>query len=286
MAETLNRVTIERYAHRLLRSLVHANVVISLAGVGVAITTYALLGLPPAPIPVAFAFSAVFFAYTLNRLWDRAEDGANLPGRTAFIDRYGRYVLGFALFIYGIGVAAVVAWEPWFALIAPIPPLATWLYSNGPFKQAFLVKNAFVGLMWGAIPFGIGVVTGRPMSAITILTALLIAWLITMAAIVFDIKDVRGDRLAGVRTLPTAIGVARTRRLAWWGVIGAIPLILLATATVTPRFLLLFGYVVYLGVAIPFASADRGSLYFGLVVDGEHVLVGSLAGVLLVFPAV
>lgn len=267
-----------------LRAMVHANVVITLAAVGVALTSCALLGITPTPVLVGFPAGGIFTAYTLNRLWDRTEDATNLPDRTAFVDAYGRLLLLVAGVGYLLATGLLLAVRPLLAPFVALSPIAAWWYSVGPLKHWLLAKNVCVGLGWGCIPLGIGAVAGQPLAPETLATAVLIAWMLLIAAILFDIKDVPGDRLAGVRTLPTVAGVARTRQIAAAGLAAAVPVVLAATLLLDDRFALLFAYVGYLGACIPFARPDRGVLFYGLVIDGEHVLIGAIASVLLVVP--
>ena len=48
----------------------------------------------------------------------------------------------------------------------------------------------------------------------------------------------------------------------------------------TPRFAIIFVYNGYVLAVVPFARENRGRLYDGLVIDGEHLFVGMIATVL------
>lgn len=264
----------------LLRTLVHGNVVIALAATGVALTTVAIAGLPLEPLPMGFVFVATLFAYTLNRLGDRTEDAANLPGRTAFMDAYGRYLVAFAAAGYLCGIVAIAWWRPYLLAGALVPAIAAWLYSSGRVKRVLLGKNLFVGCMWAGIPLGLGVFYGRVADPTILVVAGVIVVLLSSAAAIFDIKDIAGDRATGNRTLPVVVGVERTRHLAMGTVLAVLPVVLVAGVVLSPRLWLLLGYIVYVGTYIPFAHPGRGVLFYGLVVDGEHVLIGAVAGLL------
>lgn len=263
-----------------LTAVVHANVVVSLAAMGVAMTSFFVLDIRPNAFLLGFAFAAAFCGYTLNRLWDVAEDRHNLPDRRAFIASNRRRLLVIAVAIYGIGGLGLVVVDHRLVVALAVPPLAAWLYSPGRLKRVLFVKNAFVGGLWASIPVGIGLLDGRPFDPAVIALGFVIAVAVTIAAVVFDIKDVTGDAASGISTVPIRIGSKRTRLLALVGLIPLTTLLVIASITLSSRFLLLFVYVAYLGAYIPFATQDRGVLFYGFIIDGEHVVIGLCASAL------
>lgn len=263
----------------LLRALVHSNLLVAMAATGVAVTTLGVLSLPVDPIPLAFVFVATLFGYTVNRFTDRAADAQNVPDRAAFVEAYGEPLLGIAGLGYLGGIAVTAAWWPSILPVALVPGIATALYATDA-KRVFLVKNGLVGLTWACIPLGLGLYYGRPADPGILSMAAVIGALIGIAAVVFDIKDIAGDRAVGTRTLPVVVGPRSTRRLAAAATVCVIPLILIPAAIVSWRFLALLAYPAYLLAYLPFASTGRGALFYGLVVDGEHVAVGVLVALL------
>ena len=261
----------------LIRALVHANVIISFAATGVGVTSVVVLDLPLELLPLGFVFSATLLAYTLNRRWDREEDAANLPGRTAFFATYGSRIMVLAGLAYVAVAAAIGVFRPRVLPVALAPIVAVWVYSAVGFKRIFLLKNVFVGLVWATIPVALAMYYGHGFSRAAVLLAAVIAVSLTVAAALFDIKDINGDRAAGITTLPTAVGPRRTRQIASIGLLVMLPIIATGVLVETRRFAILSIYVIYLAPCIPFATTDRGPLFYGLVVDGEHILVGVLA---------
>lgn len=264
-----------------LRALVHGNVVIAAAGGGVAVTSVAVLGLPGDPVPVAFVVVATFLAYGLNRHWDRLEDATNLPGRRAFLHRHGRGLLavGAIGYLAALGVAGLR--RPWLVPLGLVPPVAVWLYSVWGLKRRLLLKNLVVGVVWGAIPVGMALYHGVARWPAVVVLALLVAALLTLAAAVFDIKDVAGDRAEGIRTIPLVYGIRRTK-IAAAVALGFVAVgTIIATVHLEWRFAILLAYLPYVGGYLHGANPDRGPLFYGLVIDGEHVAVGILATLLL-----
>lgn len=261
-----------------LAILVHSNVWISLAATGVAVTTIRLLDRPLDPLPLFVVFAATLFVYSFNRIADLTEDARNVPDRAAFTRRYGRwlFVLGTLLYL-AAGVLAVVRQLP-MAEFLVLPAVVAVCYSSGGLKRLLLVKNLLVGLAWGAIPLGVGAYYGILWRVDLWLLAAVVVVLLTVAAAVFDIKDVPGDRAAGVRTLPVVYGPRSTRILAAVGTLAVAAGIGLGViAGVVPRrYLLLLAWPVYVLAYVPLATRDRGPLFYGFVVDGEHVAVAAL----------
>jgi 4-hydroxybenzoate polyprenyltransferase len=255
--------------------LVHSNVLISTAAASVAVTTTVLADLAVRPGPPFIVFAVTLFVYSANRLLDLAEDEQNVPGRAAFTRRYGRYCLagGAALYLGAVAVAVTVDVPAIPALFLPV--LVTVGYSWGGLKRVLLVKNILVGVSWGFVPLGVGVYSGRPGHPTVWFLAGWVTCVLTVAAIVFDIKDVAGDRAAGVHTLPTRYGPATTRRVAQaanvaisLAVVGAV-----FAGFVDRSLLLLLALHCYVGAYVPFAIPDRGPLFYGFAVDGEHVFL-------------
>ena len=256
--------------------LVHANLVIAVAATGVAVTASWILAVPMDPLPIGFVFAAVFVVYTINRFTDGTADRHNVPGRAAFIVRYGRILMIGCTVVYVVVAIATAIAKPWLLPLFALPPVLALGYTSKWIQGTAVRKNGMVGLCWAAIPIGIGGVHGQLFSASTWVLAIVIAVLLTVAAMLFDLKDIEGDCRVGTQTVPVVIGPAKTKTLAILGIVGVVPVILAGSLFITPRFLALGMYVGYFLLVIPFANVDRGTFFYGLVIDGEHVLVAAV----------
>lgn len=261
-----------------LRVLVHSNLWISLAAVSVLATTIVLAGLPFDPLPFFIVFAVTLFVYTVNRFADLEEDEENVPRRAAFIKQYGWYwlVLGAGLYFAAIGVALALSLPGVGFLLIPL--VVALLYSVGGIKQLFVVKNCFVGLAWGLIPLGVGFYYGRLWTVEILFLAAHITAMITIAAVIFDIKDIAGDQAEGIPTVPNRYGPRLTRLLTQVAnlLVAVIVVGFVAGGLLAPTFLILLAFHGYIGCYIPFATRTRGPLFYGFVVDGEHIFLAAL----------
>lgn len=258
-----------------LALLVHSNLLISTAATSVAVTTIVLVGRSPDPVPLFIVFSATLFVYSVNRATDVEEDELNVPKRAAFTKSYGKVCLaaGVVLYLLAVGVAVVRGLPKAGFLVLPVA--AAVLYSLARLKRVLLVKNLLVGIAWGTIPLGVGVYYDiLPTVEILCLTTFFTIML-TVAAAVFDIKDIEGDRVAGVRTVPIAFGIRTTRVAAAATTVAVAVGVLAAVACgILPgEFLVLLGFLGYVLAYVPFATPERGPLFYGFIIDGEHIFL-------------
>lgn len=258
--------------------LVYSNLFISIAATSVAYATMRLLELPPDPIALFIVFAATLFVYSLNRITDIEEDETNLPSRAAFTEQYGRLLFAIGIVLY----LAAIAGGVWFGIRgAPflvLPAIVAALYSLFRVKQLLLVKNLIVGISWGIIPVGVGVYYDIGVPTELVVLAGFFTVMLTVAAAVFDIKDIEGDREEGIRTVPIVYGVAATRRgaIAVTICVAVAVIALVGVGVVSRRFLVLLGFLAYVAAYTPFATRDRGSLFYGFIIDGEHVFLAVL----------
>ena len=265
-----------------LRFAVHSNLFISLATLSVVVTTAVLAELPLEALPLFIVFAATMFVYTVNRFTDLAEDERNVPDRAAFTKRYGRLWLTAGTVLYVVAIAIAVALGLSGAAYLLLPLAVVLLYSIGGVKQVFLLKNLVVGLAWGALPLGVGYYYDQLW---TLEIGFLVAYvtvMITIAAVIFDVKDIEGDREEGIPTVPNRFGPHATRvwSLAATVAVAAVVVALALAAVIPRRFLVVLAMNAYVCAYIPFATPDRGPLYYGFVVDGEHVFLAAVVLVL------
>ncbi|WP_343772153.1 UbiA family prenyltransferase [Natronoarchaeum mannanilyticum] len=259
-------------------ALVHSGVWISLGAASVAVATMLLAGFPLDPVPAFVAFAATTLVYGLDRVLDREADAQNLPGRASFAREHGRALLIAGVALYLVAARIALAWGPPGLAAMTLPPAVVALYSGVGVKRLFLVKNLLVGAAWGLLPLGVGAYFGAIRSTGVVALAGFFAAMLTIAAAIFDVKDIEGDRARGVRTLPAEYGPRTTRRLAACATVGVAASVAAAVAAsaLPPGFLALLPYCAYVVCYSLVATPERGPLFYGFVVDGEHTALALL----------
>jgi 4-hydroxybenzoate polyprenyltransferase len=252
--------------------LVHSNLVISTSAAGIAVATMVLVGLPIRPIPLFIVFAVTMFVYSFNRITDFAEDQQNVPDRAAFVSRYGKALLAIGVLLYlAAGAFVAVQGVPGAPALA-LPLVIALLYSNLGLKRILLVKNLLVGIAWGLIPTGVGVYYGIFPDFEIVFFAGFTTAILTIAAVVFDIKDIEGDSAEGITTVPILVGPVWTRRLAAGAatLLGALVAVLVFAGVLATPYVVLVGYTTYVAGYSLVATRDKGPLFYGFVIDSEQ----------------
>ncbi len=255
----------------------HSNLFVSFSATGVALTTVLLAGLTVDLIPLFIVFVVTLFVYSLNRVTDIAEDEKNVPRRARFTRRYGKPLLITGTVLYLAALVLAFALDLRGAPFLLLPLVVGAVYSLARAKRVLLVKNLIVGGAWGAVPLGVGVYYGVLFTPEILFLAFFFFVSVTVAAALFDIKDIEGDRREGIRTVPIAFGPRATRIAAFVVVLALLPPVAVAVYLLSWEFVVLLGFLGYVLAYIPFATRDRGSLFYGFVIDGEHVFVAVLS---------
>lgn len=268
-----------------VRSLVHSNAFISLSATSVAVSTIILAELSFDPLPLFLVFAATMFVYSYNRISDVTEDKQNIPERASFVEEYGTLLLAIGAILYGLATVVTIQQAVPGAPAMVIPLLVAVLYSVVGLKKVLLVKNLLVGLSWGLIPAGVGVYYDVLWTVDILFMIGFISTTLTIAAAVFDIKDIEGDSAANISTFPVLYGPAATRKLSVFAtsVVSTLVVALVAVGVLRPVYLLLLVYTAYMAGYCLAATIDKGPLFYGFVIDGEHILLGA---VLLAYEAV
>jgi 4-hydroxybenzoate polyprenyltransferase len=237
------------------------------------VSTIVLADLSFEPVPLFIVFAVTLFVYSFNRLTDLAEDEQNVPGRASFIEQYGTilFAIGGVLYLIATGLAIVGGIPGSPAMIVPL--VVAVLYSVVGVKRLLLVKNLLVGLSWGMIPLGVGVYYETVRTADILFIFVFITAALTIAAVVFDIKDIEGDQLEGIRTVPIVVGVERTRQMAAGAslLLGLSAVGAVVVDLVHWQYLLLAPFTIYMAGYSLTARVDRTPLFYGFVIDSEHI---------------
>ena len=182
--------------------------------------SFVILDVPPNLILLCATFLVIYSVYSLNRLTDQEEDAINMPTRSAFVQGNERLLLILAAASYI--AALVLGWveSPLAAGILFVPFLSGIIYSTDALstigiprlKDIFLVKSLIVAFSL--------TVCAAFLPALYLYGDFVKLWFvfpfifikIFINTVLFDVRDVDGDTLSGVKTIPVVIGITRTRQ--------------------------------------------------------------------------
>ncbi|WP_410507856.1 UbiA family prenyltransferase [Methanosarcina hadiensis] len=157
----------------------------------------------------------IYTVYTLDRALGSEEDSVNRTELNGSNKRVGLIV---SLLAFLIGTY-ILAKEGLLAL-AFIPFITGYLYSKGikigrlalKLKGGLGIKNIVVGLTWGIFIAGLaGSGCGDLVPIVMVFIFFGVKLFINSA--IYDFKDIKGDALAGIKTLPVSLGAKKTRTL-------------------------------------------------------------------------
>lgn len=285
-SRTRSRVVIDGVTTVVL-FLVHSNLLISTAATSAALSTMVLADLTIEPLPLFIVFAVTLFVYSFNRLTDLAEDEKNVPRRAGFVQQYGVALLGLGIVLYAVATVVAITSAVPGAPAMVVPLVVAVLYSVFGLKRVLLVKNLLVGLSWGLIPLGVGVYYDVLLTVDVLFMFGFVTVALTIAAVVFDIKDIEGDRKEGIRTVPVLVGPRRTRRfaIASIGLLGGVVAGLLVAGVLHRQYVALLLFLGYMAGYSLVATANRSPLFYGFVIDSEHIYLAALLLVLEFWPS-
>lgn len=196
-------------------NLLNSSVLVSLSG-ALRIYIASLLLLGTMDILNCLAGGLIVYAvYTLDRALEPAEDAIN---RSELKGANKKLALFVCLITFAVG--CYILNSSGLLLIALMPLVAGYLYSKGlnigriklKLKGGLGVKNLVVGITWGTF---IASIAGVGLE--TILSVFLVFFYygskLFINSTIYDFKDVKGDLMAGIKTLPVSLGEKNTRRL-------------------------------------------------------------------------
>ena len=163
-------------------------------------------------------FCITFTVYNLNKLTDKKEDLVNLPERMSYIQ--DEELLIFVMLISWF-MAILLSFSVNFLIIPLIlfPFIAGILYSIQihpkipRFKDITGLKSFIVAISWVAVVSFIPSIYLQNVNIKITLISYLIFIKLFVNAVVFDIRDIEGDRENNIKTIPVVMGLSKTKKL-------------------------------------------------------------------------
>jgi len=237
---------------------------------------YVLLGIHP-NIQVCFAvFLISFSVYTLDKIADLDKDVTNMPDRMRFLKGKKTLVMTCAVAAFLFSMALAFLDKPLSLLIILVPVGANAIYGTRlipglpRLKDIPVMKNVVVAISWALVTILIPALhLSNPDSWLVFMVVYFMFIKTFIDTVLYDVRDVKGDRENGVRTIPVLLGSEKTvivllalNSSLLCGLIfveGAIRLLLMA--------LIVYGYAYIL-----YFKERRNPLALDFCVEGEWML--------------
>ena len=270
--------------------LVYSSVYLSFAAGAMVFISSILHQVPFSLIVSALGMLITYSIYNLNRKTDESEDAINHAHRYAFTKKYNKilYLSGigaylFALVLsgfYGISVILVSSIPLFTGLIYSMPLLPK-RFGYRRLKEIPVLKSLLVAFAWALPPALLPVyISGATPSLVTLAVILFFFSLVFINTVLFDIRDLEGDRAAGVRTIPVLLGITRTKTLLTLVniTLGISVLSLLLLSHISPVYicLIVIGMIYAQAYILLFHTISTGNLRCDVIADGQFIVIGLL----------
>ncbi len=183
---------------------------IGLSAAAISVLGYTLAGGAPAQLPTVFlsAFLFIISIYSFNTHTDTVEDYANRRGINSYATSKSGVLVSAACAIAAACMAGALGMLPLLLLLGG--GAIGFMYSVLGWKRILHLKNMSIAVGF-LLDFLYGVFSGGPLSTAVAAVAIAVFAIIFGMSVLADMRDVHGDRLAGVRTYAALFGIGRAR---------------------------------------------------------------------------
>jgi 4-hydroxybenzoate polyprenyltransferase len=260
---------------KLFQLLSVSSISVGISGFFATLSVYVLLRITPNFRICLAVFLMSFSLYSLNKLTDVKEDAINMPERLNFLRGRKNFIIAYSVVAYSMCMLLAFLDKPSSVAITLFPLVANALYGSRllpgvpRLKDIPIMKNVVVAMSWAftttLLPAS-HMVEGMAIVVPVFYFVLVKGFINT---VLYDTRDVKGDRENEIRTLPVLMGRRNT------------VLILLAVNSTLLPMLVLFNSGAKLIATMLVLNGFACILYFGMnispiamdiFVDGEWML--------------
>lgn len=226
-----------------------------------------------------------YSVYSLNRITDISEDTSNLPERIAYLHNKKMIILISSGLAYLIALIIGFLRDEYLLLIFLMPLFIGILYSvrlsSFRIKDVFAMKNLSVAFSFAfsasAVPF---LFNQNIVIALLLFTLLFIK--IFVNTVLFDIRDIEGDKKSGARTIPVIWGINKTKSILM--VMNSLLFIWLIVCYVTEIFIIYLPVILF-SIIYTYAyiwlfvvrKKPHNKYNYDFLIDGEYLILITLA---------
>ncbi len=202
------------------REFVHGGHLLALGTASIAAFCATLIDKLPTFQLLLMAYLFSYAAYSMNRAVELKQDAFSNPERTSYLRPRKKYLPAITIACFSTGyVLAILTSIPFFlALLIPLVLSLAYTIGSKAFvrligakrlKEKLLLKNIVISLGWSLVPVIVGLYFNEIVPVLLLLMPLIFLRLF-VNTIFFDARDIVGDGLYGVRTLPVIYGLHRS----------------------------------------------------------------------------
>lgn len=267
--------------HSILIILTSSSIFIAISGCFKTYFSFLLYRTQISPSLILASFLVIYSVYSLNKLTDAKEDLSNIPERTFFVSKNKNIlkISSASSYILAIILAFSNGWEVLFIILFPI--IAGIIYSirispSIPrMKDIFAVKSIVVALSWSLGSTFLPIIHQNVHSLTIIILFYFFFAKSFINTVLFDVMDIKGDKINNVQTIPVVIGTSKTKKL----------LLVLNTTLILflffswdfvfiKKFIILFILCIMYGYwYILYFFKNKNRLKLEILVDGEWILI-------------
>jgi 4-hydroxybenzoate polyprenyltransferase len=227
------------------------------------------------------SFLLTFTVYSLDKLTNIKEDSISLPERAGFISKHKKALTYITVCSYIFSLILSFLEKPFAVLVVLFPLCIGLIYSikisDFRLKDKTGVKNITIAFSWALI--GSLLPLAASFSNYIVISFIFYFFFIRVfiGSILFDVRDIEGDSLNGVRTIPVFLGIKQTKKLLLLLNLTLIPWLLFSYFRgYFHRYLLVLMIAIFYGyLHILHFCRERikpGKL-LDLLVDGEFIII-------------
>ncbi|WP_226996604.1 UbiA family prenyltransferase [Thermococcus sp. 5-4] len=204
----------------LFNFLISTSVFLAASGVFKLCLSFLLYGVAPRWNLLAATFLLVFSVYGINKLTDIKEDEVNNPERVGYVKRVAKALKYAVVLSLVLAVLLSALTSPLAVLVVLFPIVAGALYSirllpgYPRLKDITGVKNLIIAVTWAN---GTAFLPYLVAGGVALQKVALIYYFFFMKSmintILFDVRDIEGDRINGIQTIPVKLGLEKSRAL-------------------------------------------------------------------------
>jgi len=277
---------------KILDFLVHGSIYQALGAALLVYTSCLLLNKEPNLELIIIMFLAVYSIYNFSRITDRKEDEINVPERVSTFKKYEKYIIPsvpasyfaaivLAYLISGFTLVFVVLVPLIIFMLYGVKVIPKSIFGFSRLKDITIVKNITISFAWAWIVTFLPFFYYLMEFTISVFAVFMFVFVVALInTVFFDLKDIKGDKIVGTKTIPVIIGDKST--LVLLTILNTVLCTFIFISTIQ-GWLPTLAHMVNLSTIYRYLyiylynKVKNVTLLYGVLVDGDCIIIGVLA---------